>query len=36
VELPQRRGALEDALKLSRAMSYKNAMADLELGGGKA
>jgi leucine dehydrogenase len=28
--------ALEDALKLSRAMSYKNAMADLELGGGKA
>ena len=29
-------GALEDALRLSRAMSYKNAMADLELGGGKA
>ncbi len=28
--------ALEDGLKLSRAMSYKNAMADLELGGGKA
>jgi len=28
--------ALEDALRLSRAMSYKNAMADLELGGGKA
>ena len=28
--------ALEDALKLSRAMSYKNAVADLELGGGKA
>ena len=28
--------ALEDALKLSRAMSYKNAMADIELGGGKA
>ena len=28
--------ALTDALKLSRAMSYKNAMADLELGGGKA
>lgn len=28
--------ALDDALKLSRAMSYKNAMADLELGGGKA
>ena len=28
--------ALDDALRLSRAMSYKNAMADLELGGGKA
>ena len=28
--------ALEDALRLSRAMSYKNAMADLELGGGKS
>jgi leucine dehydrogenase len=28
--------ALEDALKLSRAMSFKNAVADLELGGGKA
>lgn len=28
--------ALEDALRLSRAMSYKNAMADLALGGGKA
>jgi leucine dehydrogenase len=28
--------ALTDALRLSRAMSYKNAMADLELGGGKA
>src|ERR1700712_1234492 len=28
--------ALEDALRLSRAMSYKNAMADPELGGGKA
>ena len=28
--------ALEDVLKLSRGMSYKNAMADLELGGGKA
>ena len=28
--------ALEDALKLSRAMSYKNAMADIALGGGKA
>lgn len=28
--------AAEDAMRLSRAMSYKNAMADLELGGGKA
>jgi leucine dehydrogenase len=28
--------ALEDALRLSRAMSYKNAVAGLELGGGKA
>jgi leucine dehydrogenase len=28
--------ALTDALKLSRAMSFKNAMADLELGGGKS
>jgi leucine dehydrogenase len=28
--------ALTDVLNLSRGMSYKNAMADLELGGGKA
>jgi leucine dehydrogenase len=28
--------AIEDALRLSRAMSYKCAVADLELGGGKA
>ena len=28
--------ALTDALRLSRGMSYKNAMADLDLGGGKA
>jgi len=28
--------ALTDVLRLSRAMSYKNALADLELGGGKA
>ena len=28
--------ALNDALRLSRAMSYKNAMAGLPLGGGKA
>ena len=33
---PDADAALEDALRLSRAMSYKNAMADLELGGGKA
>ncbi|WP_298669008.1 Glu/Leu/Phe/Val dehydrogenase dimerization domain-containing protein [uncultured Sphingomonas sp.] len=28
-------GAITDALRLSRGMSYKNAMADLALGGGK-
>src|SRR4051812_8844564 len=28
--------ALSDALRLSRGMSYKNAMADLPMGGGKA
>ena len=28
--------ALDDALRLSRAMSYKNAVADIALGGGKA
>ena len=28
--------ALTDALRLSRGMTYKNAMADLPLGGGKA
>jgi leucine dehydrogenase len=28
--------ALDDVLKLSRAMSYKNAVADLDLGGGKS
>jgi leucine dehydrogenase len=33
---PNDQAALDDALRLSRAMSYKNAMADLELGGGKA
>lgn len=33
---PSAEAALEDALRLSRAMSYKNAMADLALGGGKA
>jgi len=33
---PDAEAALTDALRLSRAMSYKNAMADLALGGGKA
>jgi leucine dehydrogenase len=33
---PSDEAALEDALRLSRAMSYKCAVADLELGGGKA
>src|ERR1700761_3405637 len=33
---PTAEAAMEDALRLSRAMSYKNAVADLELGGGKA
>ncbi|HMS73589.1 MAG TPA: Glu/Leu/Phe/Val dehydrogenase dimerization domain-containing protein, partial [Baekduia sp.] len=28
--------AVRDALRLSEGMSYKNAMADLPLGGGKA
>jgi len=28
--------AVTDALRLSKAMSYKNAMAGLDLGGGKA
>ena len=32
---PSAADALTDALRLSRAMSYKNAMADLPLGGGK-
>ena len=35
-DYPSAEVALEDALRLSRAMSYKNAMADLDLGGGKA
>jgi leucine dehydrogenase len=33
---PDRGDALADALRLSRGMSYKNAMAGLALGGGKA
>ena len=28
--------ALEDVLRLSKGMSYKNAIADLEMGGGKS
>jgi len=33
---PTEDAALTDALNLSRAMAYKNALADLDLGGGKA
>jgi leucine dehydrogenase len=33
---PNDQAAIDDALRLSRAMSHKNAMAGLELGGGKA
>ncbi|MDP3172907.1 MAG: Glu/Leu/Phe/Val dehydrogenase dimerization domain-containing protein [Phenylobacterium sp.] len=33
---PDAEAALTDALRLSRAMSYKNAMADIDLGGGKS
>ena len=33
---PQKEQAVTDALRLSRGMSYKNAMAGLPLGGGKA
>ncbi len=33
---PSSEEALRDVLRLSRGMSYKNAMADLPLGGGKA
>ncbi|MGX5712796.1 Glu/Leu/Phe/Val family dehydrogenase [Sphingopyxis terrae subsp. ummariensis] len=32
---PQRSAAIVDALRLSRGMSYKNAMAGLPMGGGK-
>ena len=32
---PNEGGAITDALRLSRGMSYKNAMAGLQLGGGK-
>ncbi|MGV3731254.1 MAG: Glu/Leu/Phe/Val family dehydrogenase [Sphingopyxis sp.] len=32
---PQRAAAITDALRLSRGMSYKNAMAGLPMGGGK-
>ena len=33
---PDQAAALTDVLRLSRAMSYKNALAGLDLGGGKA
>ena len=33
---PDRADAITDALRLSRGMSFKNAMADLPMGGGKA
>jgi glutamate dehydrogenase/leucine dehydrogenase len=33
---PSEYDALTDALRLSRGMTYKNAMADLPMGGGKA
>ncbi len=33
---PSDQAAIDDALRLSRAMSYKNAVADLDLGGGKS
>ncbi|MHB8529599.1 MAG: Glu/Leu/Phe/Val dehydrogenase dimerization domain-containing protein, partial [Caulobacteraceae bacterium] len=33
---PDEQAAIDDALRLSRAMSFKNAVADLDLGGGKA
>jgi valine dehydrogenase (NAD+) len=33
---PTEDAALSDVLNLSRAMAYKNALADLDLGGGKA
>ena len=33
---PSAAEALDDVLRLSRAMSYKNAVADLDLGGGKS
>jgi leucine dehydrogenase len=33
---PEADGAMRDALRLSRGMSYKNAMAGLPMGGGKA
>ncbi len=33
---PTEQAAIDDALRLARAMSFKNAMADLDLGGGKS
>lgn len=36
IEYPSTGAAIKDALRLARGMSYKAAMADLPLGGGKA
>lgn len=36
IEYPSVDAAVKDALRLARGMSYKNAMANLPLGGGKA
>jgi leucine dehydrogenase len=33
---PDEQAAIDDALRLGRAMSFKNAVADLDLGGGKS
>lgn len=33
---PTEQAAIDDALRLARAMSFKNAVADLDLGGGKS
>ncbi|MFC1437655.1 Glu/Leu/Phe/Val dehydrogenase dimerization domain-containing protein [Streptacidiphilus sp. N1-10] len=35
-DYPDEESALQDVLRLSRGMSYKNALAGLDLGGGKA
>ena len=33
---PSDKDALDDALRLARGMTYKNALADLPFGGGKS